>query len=82
MTQPLIATRRMTGILMILVPIVFTICFTVLQMQFEYPDILRQPTLSILTKFQAGGDLVCIDADRGVVYPDQLIATRIAGYPR
>ena len=58
MTQPLIATRRMTGILMILVPIVFTICFTVLQMQFEYPDILRQPTLSILTKFQAGGPML------------------------
>ena len=26
-----------------------------LQQQFEYPDILRQPTGDVLTKFQAGG---------------------------
>ncbi len=26
-----------------------------LQVQFEYPDILRQPTADVLTKFQAGG---------------------------
>jgi hypothetical protein len=37
------------------VPLVFTLCFTLLQQMFEYPDILRQPTASILTKFQAGG---------------------------
>ncbi|MDZ4721716.1 MAG: DUF4386 domain-containing protein [Roseiflexaceae bacterium] len=32
-----------------------TALFTLLQVQFEYPDILRQPTADILTKFQAGG---------------------------
>ncbi len=47
--------RRLAGTLLILVPIVFTACFTLLQMQFEYPDILRQPTADILAKFQAGG---------------------------
>lgn len=47
--------RRLTGMLLILVPIVFTVCFTLLQLQFEYPDILRQPTADVLTKFQAGG---------------------------
>src|SRR4051795_11373624 len=47
--------RRLAGLLLILVPIGFTICFTLLQMQFEYPDILRQPTADILAKFQAGG---------------------------
>jgi hypothetical protein len=47
--------RRFAGMLMIVVPIAFTICFTLLQMQFEYPDILRQPTADILAKFQAGG---------------------------
>jgi hypothetical protein len=47
--------RRVTGLLLILVPIVFTACFMLLQVQFEYPDILRQPTADVLTKFQAGG---------------------------
>ena len=48
-------TRRVAGILLLIVPIVFTVCFTLLQMQFEYPDILRQPTATVLTKFAAGG---------------------------
>jgi hypothetical protein len=47
--------RRLAGLLLILVPVAFTVCFTLLQMQFEYPDILRQPTADILAKFQAGG---------------------------
>lgn len=48
-------TRRLAGLLLIIVPIVFTLCFTLLQAQFEYPDILRQPTADVLTTFQAGG---------------------------
>ena len=47
--------RRAAGALLILIPIVFTVCFTLLQTLFEYPDILRQPTAEVLTKFQAGG---------------------------
>jgi hypothetical protein len=47
--------RRLTGLLLIFVPVAFSICFTLLQMLFEYPDILRQPTADVLTKFQAGG---------------------------
>ena len=47
--------RRITGLLLIAVPVIFTVCFTLLQSQFEYPDILRQPTASILSKFRAGG---------------------------
>jgi hypothetical protein len=47
--------RRLTGLLLLLVPVAFTICFTLLQIQFEYPGILRQPTADVLTKFQAGG---------------------------
>lgn len=53
--------RRLAGLLLIIVPIVFTVCFTLLQLQFEYPDILRQPTADVLTKFQAGGpELVAV----------------------
>ena len=47
--------RRIAGLLLIAVPVLFSVCFTLLQMQFEYPDILRQPTADVFTKFQAGG---------------------------
>ena len=47
--------RRLTGALLIVVPLIFSACFALLQSQFEYPDILRQPTADILAKFQAGG---------------------------
>jgi hypothetical protein len=47
--------RRHAGLLLIIIPIMFTVCFTLLQAQFEYPAILRQPTTDVLTKFQAGG---------------------------
>ena len=47
--------RRTAGLLLIAVPLAFTVCFTLLQQLFEYPDILRQPTGDVLTKFQAGG---------------------------
>lgn len=48
-------SRRLAGLMLVLVPIAFTACFTLLQVQFEYPDILRQPTADVLAKFQAGG---------------------------
>lgn len=47
--------RTLTGLMSILVPVVFTVCFVLLQQRFEYPDILRQPTGDVLAKFQAGG---------------------------
>ena len=50
-----IQVRRLTGSLLIVVPILFTLCFTLLQVQFEYPDILRQPADVILSKLAAGG---------------------------
>ncbi|HEY3473980.1 MAG TPA: DUF4386 domain-containing protein [Anaerolineales bacterium] len=44
-----------TGLLLILVPIAFNATFFMLQRAFEYPDILRKPTDTILRRFQAGG---------------------------
>ena len=50
-----LAARRSTGALLVIVPIIFSVCFTLLQQLFEYPDILRQPTADVLAKFAAGG---------------------------
>jgi hypothetical protein len=50
-----VAVRRAAGILLVVVPLGFTVCFTLLQQLFEYPDILRQPTADVLAKFAAGG---------------------------
>src|SRR5690348_7936105 len=47
--------RRAAGTLLVIVPLGFTVCFTLLQQLFEYPAILRQPTAEILAKFAAGG---------------------------
>jgi hypothetical protein len=47
--------RYPAGLLLVVVPIVFTACFMLLQSQFEYPDILRQSTADVLCKFEAGG---------------------------
>jgi len=35
---------RITGVLLIVVPIGFNVVFFLLQRLFEYPDILRKPT--------------------------------------
>jgi Domain of unknown function (DUF4386) len=50
-----LSVRRAAGALLIIVPLSFTVCFSLLQQLFEYPDILRQPTADILAKFAAGG---------------------------
>ncbi|MBI5839184.1 MAG: DUF4386 domain-containing protein [Chloroflexi bacterium] len=47
--------RRLTGILLIAAPILFMAAFTMLQVNFEYPDILRQPAMTVMQKFAAGG---------------------------
>lgn len=44
---------KLTGFLLILIPIGFNIVFFLLQRNFEYPDILRKPTGYILTTFNA-----------------------------
>lgn len=47
--------RQTTGIMLILTPLIMITFFTLLQMNFEYPDILREPTDYVLRQFQVGG---------------------------
>jgi hypothetical protein len=47
--------RLWTGALLIATPVLFMVAFTLLQINFEYPDILRQPAASVMEKFVAGG---------------------------
>lgn len=46
---------RITGLLLLAVPLVFAAGFTGLQVTFEYPDILRHPAGEVLTRFAAAG---------------------------
>ncbi len=46
---------KLTGALLIFTPILFMTAFTLLQITFEYPDILRQPATIVMDKFVAGG---------------------------
>jgi len=48
-------TEAIAAILLIGVPIAFNVTFTLLARSFSYPDILRQPAGTILTRFNAGG---------------------------
>src|SRR5215210_2945063 len=50
-----LASRRLTGVLLILTPIAFNLLFTLLSVTFEYPDILREPAGYVLERFDAGG---------------------------
>jgi Domain of unknown function (DUF4386) len=47
--------ERVTGLLLIVMPIAFNLFFFLLGRGFDYPNILRQPTEEILRRFQAGG---------------------------
>ena len=47
--------RWWTGALLIATPVLFMVAFTLLQINFEYPDILRQPAATVMEKFVAGG---------------------------
>ena len=47
--------HRLTGVLLILMPIAFNLLFTLLSVTFEYPDILRESAGYVLERFDAGG---------------------------
>jgi hypothetical protein len=46
---------RITGLVLIALPVAFNVLFFLLGRAFEYPDILRKPTSYILERFTAGG---------------------------
>ena len=48
--------RQLAGLLFIVGTVLINIPYTLLIINFDYPDILRQPTAEILTRFQAGGN--------------------------
>lgn len=53
--------RIITGLLLIFTPILFLGAFTLLQIGFEYPDILRKPAGYVLERFAAGGSGLVIN---------------------
>src|SRR5690554_2359203 len=52
--------RKLAGVILILTPLVTIVFFTLLQITFDYPDILRAPTDTILRQFQAGGSTLIV----------------------
>lgn len=52
--------QKVTGLLLIVATIGFNGFFTLLSMNFEYPDILRSPTSYVLTQYQAGGSALTL----------------------
>jgi hypothetical protein len=52
------ALRFPTATLLIAMPLVFNLFFILLQVTFDYPSILRQPSREVLRQFQAGGSLL------------------------
>jgi hypothetical protein len=48
--------RKLTGIFFIVGAVLVNVPYTLLFVNFDYPDILRQPSAEILTKFHTGGD--------------------------
>jgi len=50
-----VSTEVVAGVLLILLPVGFNLCFSLLAQRFDYPDILRRPTSEVLARFRAGG---------------------------
>jgi Domain of unknown function (DUF4386) len=50
-----VSEHAVAGIVLIAVPILFNVAFTLLARGFDYPDVLRRPTHEVLERFRAGG---------------------------
>jgi hypothetical protein len=53
-------SETVTGIVLIAVPILFNVAFTLLAQRFDYPDILRHPTEEVLQRFGEGGSTLIL----------------------
>ena len=53
-------TESVAALLLIAVPIAFNVTFTLLARSFSYPEILREPAGTILTRFSAGGTTLVV----------------------
>lgn len=49
------STGLAAGALLVVLPVMFNVCFAQLGRSFDYPDILRRPTSEVLARFRAGG---------------------------
>ncbi|MBY0451831.1 MAG: DUF4386 family protein, partial [Bdellovibrionaceae bacterium] len=52
--------QKLSGVLLILFPLLIQIPFSILAAKFQYPDILRLPPGEILTKFSDGGNFLIL----------------------
>jgi hypothetical protein len=50
-----VSEQDVAGLVLIVVPIVFNVGFSLLAQRFDYPDILRRPSHEVLERFRAGG---------------------------
>ncbi len=48
-------TQEFAGLLLIVLPVAYNLLYTLLARSFDYPDILRRPTVEVLERFEAGG---------------------------
>lgn len=48
-------SETVTGIALVVLPILFNVAFTLLNQRFDYPDVLREPTGDVLRRFREGG---------------------------
>jgi hypothetical protein len=48
-------SETVTGAALVALPILFNIGFTLLNMRFDYPDVLREPTQEVLRRYREGG---------------------------
>jgi hypothetical protein len=50
-----VSEEAVAGIVLIAVPVLFNVTFTLLAQRFDYPDVLRRPSHEVLERFRAGG---------------------------
>ena len=48
-------TQVLAGLLLVVLPVAYNLLFTLLARSFDYPDVLRRPTVEVLERFAAGG---------------------------